>query len=143
MKLLLRDAVVFLIFASLIFYFLKLKPANVSPAPEKDTAVPYGVYQTVPGQNSQTRIFALSASKNNFSFRKIIAFQNDIVRIHFTPQDKTYDISIPALSIKASARPGDVTPIEFQAVTSGTFTITCGNCPDPKPTAILLVQPKP
>ena len=112
--------------------------ANEKP-PAKGVAVPNGTYQNSPNNSSQTRIFSVSVAQNQFSFEKMIVREKDIVRIFFTPQDKSYDIAIAPLSIRVKAMLGQVTPIEFQAGKTGTFPITCESCPDPKPSAVLQV----
>lgn len=111
---------------------------------EEGLAVPKTVQGTSSGSQMKIRSFDIIANKDIFSVKKIIVYQNDVIRIQFAALDKDYDFTIPAFSIYQKAQKGETKMLEFQAISDGTFTFSCDACGGASKSmkGILIVVPK-
>lgn len=108
-------------------------PGTVAPAvgatgtPE-GVAVPQVSIPAAPGVKAQLRVFNITASNNVFTPSTVIANEGDTIHINFTAVDKTYDITIPDLSLQQTAKKGETKVLEFGANPPGKFAFYCESC---------------
>ncbi|MFA6513888.1 MAG: cupredoxin domain-containing protein [Patescibacteria group bacterium] len=79
-------------------------------------------------KTAQIRIFKIEGKDGKFIPSKIIANYNDIVNIQFAAIDRDYDIVFAGYNIKQSAKQGQTSFIEFQALLDGRFPYYCVSC---------------
>ncbi|MFZ4648217.1 MAG: cupredoxin domain-containing protein [Patescibacteria group bacterium] len=101
---------------------------KLTVAQAEKTAVPGVVTPAAPGSDSNFRSFEIRAEGGKFTPNEIIARKNDIVHISFTAVDKAYDIVFPSYGMSQQAKQGQKKNLEFQALSSGSFSYYCDSC---------------
>ena len=120
---------------------IRVPDPNEQPR-ESGIAIPSTVQELTPGSKNKTRVFVLLADKNSFLQNKIIVYEGDVIRIRFTAQDHSYDLSFPAFGLKQEAQKNETKTLEFQALSAGTFPYLCQICGNDKTKGTLIVVAK-
>lgn len=103
----------------------------LSPAQQKEIAVPDTVSPAAPGAVSSFRSFSISGDGGEFIPEKVIVRLGDIVNINFTAVDGDYDIVFPSYNMSQSAQQGQTKILQFQAISEGAFLYYCSSCGGP------------
>ena len=130
-------------------------PANVTVPNEGDknvsssVAVPSLQTSAHPsGGASQYRQFNINTNNNEFTPATIAVNKGDIVDLEVSAVDKDYDFTQPDYGFSDLSvlpiKKGEITKVQFEAVTAGKFTFYCSSCggPDKGPVGYIIVTDK-
>lgn len=113
----------------------------LSPAQQKEIAVPDVVTPANPGSSSNFRNFNISGVGGEFVPEKVIVRLGDIANINFSAVDGDYDIAFPSYNMSQTAKQGETKILQFQALAEGAFIYYCPSCggPDSKARGQIIV----
>jgi plastocyanin len=103
--------------------------------PDEDIELtePKSEAKAAPGSEASLRTFEMTATKDGFDPEEIVVNQGDTVHIDLITDGVSYDIFLPDTGHYQIIEEGDEKVLEFQALSSGTYTYLCRDiCPGGK-----------
>lgn len=119
-------------------------PDKTTASVPQGLALPSAVSQAGPSSVASARTFDLKIENNRFTPETMAVYLGDTVHINISAIDRDYDFVQPDYGLKMLIPKGTKKVVEFQAVTSGSFTSYCEKCGGPSkgPVGYVVVVPK-